>query len=95
MLKDFAKEESRTEPFSVFRDLANSFARRRQRRRAIAELEAMDDASLRDIGIYRGDIRWVVEGLNDVDLGLERPQAPTQSDLHQSQSSAGKSFSPA
>ncbi|WP_435988672.1 DUF1127 domain-containing protein [Sulfitobacter sp. SH24] len=79
MLTDFAKEESRAEPFSIFRDLANSFPRRRQRRRAIAELEAMDDASLRDIGIYRGDIRWVVEGLSDVDLGFKRAQSPTKS----------------
>ncbi|MFC6643559.1 MULTISPECIES: DUF1127 domain-containing protein [Sulfitobacter] len=78
MLTDFASEESRAEPFSVFRDLADSLARRRQRRRAIAELEAMDDASLRDIGIYRGDIRWVVEGLSDVDLGLDSPRAPAQ-----------------
>lgn len=71
MLTDFARQEANAAPFSVFRDLATSLARRRQRRRAMAELEAMDDATLRDIGIYRGDIRRVVDGLSDADLGLK------------------------
>lgn len=33
------------------------------RRRAIAELAALDDRTLRDIGLHRGDIRRFVEGL--------------------------------
>lgn len=90
MLTDFARQEANAAPFSVFRDLATSLARRRQRRRAIAELEAMDDATLRDIGIYRGDIRNVVDGLSDADLGLEPERAPAQHRSVNSPTQAGQ-----
>ena len=88
MLTDFARQGSSAAPFSVFRDLATSLARRRQRRRAMAELEAIDDATLRDIGIYRGDIHNMVGGMRDADLRLE--PACTHA-----QSRSVKSFTPA
>ncbi|HEY9038081.1 MAG TPA: DUF1127 domain-containing protein [Roseovarius sp.] len=59
----------------LFRRLFTSAVRNWQRRKAIAELEAMDDATLRDIGIYRNDIPRVVNGFNDRDLGIV-PVAP-------------------
>ena len=90
MLTDFAQQEANAAPFSVFRDLATSLGRRRQRRQAIAELEAMDDATLRDIGIYRGDIRNVVDGLSDADLGLEPARAPAQHQSPKSPAQAGQ-----
>ena len=46
-----------------------------QRRKMIATLEAMDDRILRDIGLIRGDIPRVVQGL----LDLEPESAPTAS----------------
>ncbi len=95
MLTDFARQEATAAPFSAFRDLATSLARRSQRRRAIAELEAMDDATLRDIGIYRGDIRSVVNGLSDADLGLEPARAPAQHRSTKSPAQAGQNVSPA
>lgn len=39
--------------------------RRRQKRAAIRELNGLSDYLLRDIGMHRGDIRPVVEGLLD------------------------------
>lgn len=39
--------------------------RRRLRRRGIAALSALDDLTLRDIGIGRGEIRSVIAGLLD------------------------------
>ncbi|WP_045320161.1 DUF1127 domain-containing protein [Limimaricola cinnabarinus] len=41
-----------------------------RRRKMIAALEAMDDRLLRDIGLYRGDIRNVVNGLDDRELRM-------------------------
>ncbi len=41
-----------------------------QRRKMIAALEAMDDRLLRDIGIYRGDIKRVVDGFDDRELRM-------------------------
>lgn len=40
-----------------------AIARRRQRRRALDELMALDDRSLADIGIHRSQIPGLVEGM--------------------------------
>lgn len=45
--------------------------RRIEKRRAIAQLRTLDDHSLRDIGIERGQIELVVEGVD-----VARPRAP-------------------
>ena len=87
MLNDFARQEAHAAPFSVLRDLATSLARRRQRRRAMAELEAMDDATLRDVGSYRGDIRNMVGGMSDADLQMEPACSHAQ---HRSAKSSGQ-----
>ncbi len=57
------------------RQWLRSVMRKWQRRKMIAALEAMDDRLLRDIGIYRGDIRRVVDGFDDRELGMV-PLAP-------------------
>lgn len=59
----------------VLRQWLRSAVRRRQRNRLIAELHAMDDRLLRDIGIYRGDIRRVVDGFDDREMAMT-PFAP-------------------
>lgn len=41
-----------------------ALARQRQRRRAFAELMALDDRSLADIGIHRSQIPALVEGVD-------------------------------
>ena len=41
-----------------------------RRRKMIAALESMDDRLLRDIGLYRGDIRNVVNCLDDRELRM-------------------------
>lgn len=41
-----------------------------RRRDMITTFEAMNDRALRDIGIYRGDIRRLVKEFDDRDLGL-------------------------
>lgn len=46
-----------------------------QRRKMIAALEALDDRTLLDIGVHRGEIRRVVEGFNDAELRMA-PLAP-------------------
>ena len=43
--------------------LAGPFTRWQKRRRAVAELSRLSDHMLRDIGIERGEIRDVVDGL--------------------------------
>ncbi|MFZ1468323.1 MAG: DUF1127 domain-containing protein [Paracoccaceae bacterium] len=53
--------------------LVRSVARKLKRSRTMAELRALGDRELRDIGLYREDIPRVVAGLDDVDLGLSRP----------------------
>ena len=44
-----------------------------ERRRAIAQLRALDDRVLRDIGIERGQIAMVIEGIT---MGTPRPPRP-------------------
>ena len=46
-----------------------------QRRKMIAALEALDDRTLLDIGVHRGEIRRVVEGFNEAELRMA-PIAP-------------------
>ena len=49
---------------NLFVEARNALVRRRQRRRALEELMALDDRSLADIGIHRTQIPGVVEGLS-------------------------------
>jgi len=49
---------------NLFVEARNALASRRQRRRAMEELMALDDRSLADIGIHRSQIPGVVEGLS-------------------------------
>ena len=56
--------------------LARLIARQLKRRRTRAELSALTDWELRDIGIHRGDIPGVVAGMDDSDLGLTRQDTP-------------------
>ena len=44
---------------------SRAFADWRQRRRAYADLMALDDRSLADIGVHRSQIRALVEGGHD------------------------------
>ena len=39
-----------------------AYALRRERNAAVRELHALDDRTLKDIGITRGEIEWVVDG---------------------------------
>lgn len=81
MLHEAAYENKRDETFGLMGQLGRSVARWWQRRRAIAELEAMDDMLLRDMGIYRSEIRRAVNGSSDRDLGLTRSaRTPQKSD---------------
>jgi uncharacterized protein YjiS (DUF1127 family) len=45
-----------------------AYALRRERSAAVRELRALDDRALKDIGINRGEIEWVVEGRDDTRL---------------------------
>lgn len=47
---------------NLFVAARNALAKRRQRRRVMDELMALDDRSLADIGIHRSQIPGVVEG---------------------------------
>ena len=53
---DFAAAAGRWTGLSVLSRLAARFAEHRHKQRMIAELEALDDRHLRDIGIMRGEI---------------------------------------
>jgi uncharacterized protein YjiS (DUF1127 family) len=45
-----------------------AYIRRRERSAAVRELRALDDRTLKDIGINRSEIEWVVEGQDDTRL---------------------------
>ncbi|WP_432256384.1 DUF1127 domain-containing protein [Limimaricola sp. AA108-03] len=62
-----------------------------QRRKMTAALEAMDDRLMRDIGIYRGDIKNVVYGLDDRELRMT-PVARTTAKAHLSRHSSFESI---
>jgi len=53
---DFAVAAGRWTGLSVLARLAARFAEYRQKQRMIAELEALDDRHLKDIGMVRGEI---------------------------------------
>src|SRR5262245_2951647 len=42
-----------------------AYALRRERNAAVRELRALDDRTLKDIGINRSEIEWVVDGQDD------------------------------
>jgi uncharacterized protein YjiS (DUF1127 family) len=45
-----------------------AYALRRERNAAVWELRALDDRALKDIGINRSEIEWVVDGADDTRL---------------------------
>src|SRR6266568_4457751 len=45
-----------------------AYALRRERNAAVHELRALDDHTLKDIGINRSEIEWVVDGRDDTRL---------------------------
>jgi uncharacterized protein YjiS (DUF1127 family) len=45
-----------------------AYALRRERSAAVRELRALDDRTLKDIGINRSEIEWVVKGQDDTRL---------------------------
>jgi uncharacterized protein YjiS (DUF1127 family) len=53
---DFATAAGRWTGLSVLARLAARFAEHRHKQRMIAELEALDDRHLKDIGMVRGEI---------------------------------------
>lgn len=52
----------------AFHNWIRSGYRRWQRRKMVAALEALDDRTLRDIGIHRGEIYDLVSRFDDDDL---------------------------
>lgn len=64
----------------LFQRSLAGIARNWRRRKMTAALAAMDDRLLRDIGIYREDIRRVVDGFDDRELRMI-PVAPSASGM--------------
>jgi len=58
----------RSKAGSGFRNWLRSAYRRWQRNKMIAAFESLDDATLRDIGVHRGEIRSIVDGFDDHEL---------------------------
>tara|TARA_R110002020_G_scaffold456466_1_gene672941 strand:- start:18232 stop:18531 length:300 start_codon:yes stop_codon:yes gene_type:complete len=73
---DFQSRET-GERFGFFRRLSQSVVRKWRRRKMIAAFEALDDRLLRDIGVFRGDIKHLVDGFDDRELRMV-PLAPAQ-----------------
>ena len=77
---DFAAAAVRWTGVSVLARLAARFAEHRHKQRMIAELEALDDRHLKDIGIVRGEIWHRVYHRDQYDRmsgGAERSPAAT------------------
>ncbi|WP_206601899.1 DUF1127 domain-containing protein [Oceaniglobus indicus] len=68
--RDTMVSDGRTQAGGALRRWAAALARNWHRRRMVATLRSLDDATLRDIGIYRGDILNVVYGFDDRELGM-------------------------
>jgi uncharacterized protein YjiS (DUF1127 family) len=47
-------------PWQAVLAVVRAYARWRERRQAVRELHSLDDRSLRDIGVSRSEIEWVV-----------------------------------
>lgn len=58
----------RTTAVGGFRNWVQSAYRHWQRNKMIAALESLDDATLRDIGVCRGEIHSIVDGFDDHEL---------------------------
>lgn len=77
MLDPNFQTQKASERFGILRQWSRSVVRKWRRRKLIAALEALDDRLLRDIGIYRGDIKRRVDGFDDRELRMV-PLAPAQ-----------------
>ena len=64
-----------SEKGGILRRWLQTFVRQWKRRKMIASLVSMDDRLLRDIGVQRSEIRSIVDGLSDGELGMN-PLAP-------------------
>ncbi|MDF1609328.1 DUF1127 domain-containing protein [Hoeflea sp. YIM 152468] len=73
---NFKPQEPRAR-LAIFRRLFRLVLRRWRRRKMIAALDALDDRLLRDIGIYRGDIKHLVKQFDDRELRMA-PVSPAQ-----------------
>jgi len=55
-----------------------AYTLRRERKAAVRELRALDDRTLRDIGVNRSEIDWVVYGRDETRLRDLEPLAPAR-----------------
>ena len=63
---DLSNSRIRRSKFAgIFRQVFQAIRKNMERYEAISEHQAMDNRVLRDLGIYRGDIPRVVDGLFD------------------------------
>jgi uncharacterized protein YjiS (DUF1127 family) len=59
-------------PMRIIREKFRPWGERRQRRAAVRELRALDDRTLKDMGLTRGEIRAVVDGRVHGERGRRR-----------------------
>jgi uncharacterized protein YjiS (DUF1127 family) len=60
----------------------HALAERRKRAKAYAELMALDDRSLADIGIHRSEIEGILAGVPDCERAEARVTAPRSREVH-------------